>query len=379
MVNLARQHFNVPKETRDNLMLGGKLARQGYDWWWHNFTGVNLETGAKKTFFVEFFIINPALSPQKVLFGQAPKTAKPSYLMVKAGSWGQDKAQIHRFFALDEVHQTSSPFIIKAKDCLVSEDQLMGSVNVSAKDAHDHPEWMSDAGQMTWNLQVNKELAFNVGFGASSLMRKLNAFEMYWHVQGLKTKYSGEVIYNGVKYQVFPDTSFGYADKNWGQDFTSPWVWLSSNCLYSTKLKRPLTNSAFDIGGGRPKIFGYGLDRCLLGGMYYEGLECDFNFSKPWLKVKTDFSFHEGEKEVFWQVRQENVSYVMETQLACPKAEMLFINYEAPDGQKRYSKLWNGGTGHGKIKLYQKKGQKLVLLDEILVDHAGCEYGEYDR
>lgn len=78
MVNLARQHFNVPKENRDNLMLGGKLARQGYDWWWHNFTGVNPETGAKKTFFVEFFIINPALSPQKVLFGQAPKTAKPS-------------------------------------------------------------------------------------------------------------------------------------------------------------------------------------------------------------------------------------------------------------------------------------------------------------
>lgn len=31
--------------TRNYFMLNGKFARQGYDWWWHNFTGFNPETG----------------------------------------------------------------------------------------------------------------------------------------------------------------------------------------------------------------------------------------------------------------------------------------------------------------------------------------------
>ena len=70
---------------------------------------------------------------------------------------------------------------------------------------------------------------------------------------------------NGRKYIVSPEKSFGYADKNWGRDFTSPWVWLSSNCLKSRKTGEILTNSAFDIGGGRPKIYFVALDRRLLG------------------------------------------------------------------------------------------------------------------
>lgn len=57
---------------------------------------------------------------------------------------------------------------------------------------------------------------------------------------------------------------------------------------------------------------------------------------------------------------------------------MLFVNYEAPDGQKRYSRLWNGGTGTGVVKLYQKQKNTLFLIDEIKATHVGCEYGEYD-
>ena len=37
---------------------------------------------------------------------------------------------------------------------------------------------------------------------------------------------------------------------DWGKDFTSPWVWLSSSNLTSELTGKKLTNSVFDIGGG---------------------------------------------------------------------------------------------------------------------------------
>ena len=162
------------------------------------------------------------------------------------------------------------------------------------------------------------------------------------------------------------------------RDFTSPWVWLSSNCLKSRLSGRQLQNSVFDIGGGRPKVFFVPLNRRLLGAFYYEGKEYDFNFSHVWLNVKTDFSFEEKDEEVVWHVRQENLHAVMETEVHCLKQDMLLVNYEAPDGSKHHNRLWNGGNGWGIVRLSEKKDGSLILIDEIDVTHVGCEYGEYD-
>ena len=46
--------FNHSDILRDEFMLHGGLAEQGYDWWWHSFTGHNEKTGEEKAFFVEF-------------------------------------------------------------------------------------------------------------------------------------------------------------------------------------------------------------------------------------------------------------------------------------------------------------------------------------
>ena len=120
------------------------------------------------------------------------------------------------------------------------------------------------------------------------------------------------------------------------------------------------------------------LDRRLLGAFYYEGKEYDFNFSHFWLNVKTEFSFEEQEDRVVWHVRQENSHAVMETEIYCLKKEMLLVNYEAPDGSKKHNRLWNGGTGRGRIKLYDKTHDGLQLVDDMDASHIGCEYGEYD-
>ena len=351
--------FNQHDVKRDSCMLHGPLAYHGYDWWWHSFTAQDAETGEDKPFFIEFFVCNPALAEDKPVLGQFAENRaagkKPSYLMVKAGTWGEDA------------------------DCLACETALKGSVDITEEDAAAHPEWMCDAGTMTWDLAIDKKIAFNVGYGASKPLRDAEAFAMYWHAEGMKSAYRGTILYNGRQYTVTPERCYGYADKNWGRDFTTPWVWLSSNCLISRKTGKQLLNSVFDIGGGRPKIYFVPLDRRLLGVFYYEGKEYDFNFSKLHLMVKTTFSFEELDEEVVWHVRQENIHAAMETEVHCLKKDMLLINYEAPDGSRHHDRLWNGGNGWGTVKLYDRKDGQFILTDEIEASHIGCEYGEYDH
>ena len=368
--------------TRDAFMLKGFLSHCGYDWWWHSFTGQDEKTGEDKAFFIEVFTCNPALGGDMPVFGQLPANKRagkrPSYVMVKAGTWGEDHMQLHRFFGWKRVkiHQ-EAPYRIKAGDCMASEKTLKGSIKISPEEAGSHPEWMCDAGEMSWELAIDKKIAFNVGYGAGKLFRGMEAFAMYWHAEGMKTAYKGWVMCNGRKYIVTPNKCYGYADKNWGRDFTSPWVWLSSNCLVSARTGEKLTNSVFDIGGGRPKIYLVPLNRRLLGAFYYEGKEYEFNFSKPGLWGGTDFSFDEDEDNVHWHVRQENDNAVMESDIYCKKADMLLVNYEAPNGSKKHNKLWNGGNGWGRIKLFDKTEEGLRLVDEIDATHIGCEYGEY--
>ncbi|MBE6473386.1 MAG: hypothetical protein E7Z99_07450 [Coriobacteriaceae bacterium] len=227
-------------------------------------------------------------------------------------------------------------------------------------------------------MKVDKQIAFNVGYGASAPLRTIQAFEMFWHAEGIKTAYSGTVVVDGETYIVSPETCYGYADKNWGSDFTSPWVWLSSCNLMSTISGKRLENSAFEIGGGRPVVLGHALDRKLLGCINYEGTAHEFNFSKFWTGSTTAFDCWETEDALYWHVDQQTRTARMITDVTCPKNEMLLVNYESPDGAKRHNRLWNGGTGIGRVQLFEKRGGAFELVDDLRAATIGCEFGEYD-
>lgn len=385
---LGRVMFCKKDISRNEYMLEKGQARCGYDWWWHSFTATNARTGEEKPFFLEFFICNPELGGVEPVFGQLEENKKsgkrPSYLMVKVGTWGEDAKQLHRFFGWNKVEiKKDAPFSVKAVggssenglgDCFLCETESYGQVCVSEEDAKNHPEYMSDSGSIKWNLKIEKKIPFNVGYGASKLFRSLQLFEMFWHAEGMKSYYSGEIEYNGEKYVVTPEKSYGYADKNWGKDFTSPWVWLSSNNMTSRLTGRKLENSVFDIGGGRPKVGPLVLNRKLLSAFYYEGECYEFNFSKFWTNTRTFFDCKETETQIVWHVEQRTWRTRMVTDITCEKKDMLLVNYESPKGEKRHNRLWNGGNGKGTVKLY--KNEKLI--DEIDVLNVGCEYGEFD-
>ena len=61
-----------------------------------------------------------------------------------------------------------------------------------------------------------------------------------------------------------------------------------------------------------------------------------------------------------------------------PSADMQLMRYQAPDGTRRHTRLWNGGTGRGELRLLHRRGGVLEPVDTFAIGHAGCEYGEYD-
>lgn len=365
--------FHKHDIRRNACQLFGGQSRRGYDWWWHSFTGRHADTGEEKAFFIEYFLCNPAHGGEEPRFGQKGDT--PSYLMVKAGAWGEDAVQLHRFFGWEEAEVSMGvPFHVQGDDCYADEETIRGSISLTRQEAEENPHLMCGWGQMSWNLSVSKQIPFTVGYGAGGLFRRLQLFAMFWHAEGMKTFYRGEVIFNGQRYLVTPETCFGYADKNWGKDFTSPWVWLSSNHLTSQITSKKLENSVFDIGGGCPKIGPIALKRKLLSAFWYEGKGYEFNFSKFWTFTRTKFRCQETDEQIIWHVEQQTWCNRMVTDITCQKKDMLLVNYEAPDGARRHTRLWNGGNGTGTVRLYHR-GR---LVDKISVQNAGCEYGEYD-
>ena len=375
--------MNKSDITRDYCMLRGPLARKGYDWWWHSFTAEHVRTGARKSFYIEYFLCNPALAEDEpVLVWNDPEGRKrgkrPSYCMINAGFWGKEKGQLHRFFPWREVSiPMGAPLDLKAGDCACTETRMTGRIAVTREQADAHPEWMSDAGELEWDIQIRKQVAYHVGYGASRFFRAINAFEMFWHAEGMKTAFQSWLRLNGEEYLVRPETCYGYADKNWGGDFTSPWVWLSSSDLVSAVTGQRLYNSAFEVGGGNPKVFGLPLGRKLLGQFYYEGRVYEFNFSKFWTGSRTFFDCRESEEQILWKVVQTTFRAKMEVEVTCRKDEMLLINYESPDGYKRHDRLWNCGNGRGTVRLYVKRRGGWELVDEVRAGSVGCEYGVY--
>ena len=374
---------SIPK---DQYMLKGRLAKKGFDSWWQSFTAINADTGETKQFYIEFFAVNPAYSEDYPVYGQDIENKLngklPSYLMVNVGCWGDDPMQLHRFFSLKNVEITydkKTGFSISANDCILNETHSSGHVMVSDEDAMDHPEYMTDAGEISWDLDIDKKIAFHSDLGSSYLFRKLNAFEVQWHVEGMMTEFSGTIECNGIEYIVKDKESYGYSDKNWGKDSTSPFVWLTSNDLISNLNgdSKRLENSGFAILGGRPKFLEYLKSLNLVSQFCHEGKTYKFSFFKLFFRSKDEFECHETDDKIIWHVVQTGFNATIELDIVCLKKDMLLLNYETPSGSKLYNRLWNGGNGSGTLKLYKGFHNKKILIDDIIVGSAGCEYGTY--
>jgi hypothetical protein len=359
-----------------------RYYRDGYDWWWHNLIAKHHETGELRPFFMQYYVMNPGLGgPEPVL---PSREGPPSYSRLSAGTWGSGAVQIHNYFGVGSFKASQDVMDVAISGVnTANETHLRGSVSVTPEEAAARPEWMSDAGLISWDLKVDKQLQYSAGIATSDAITRLLAFEMLWHVQGMKAQYSGTITFNGQLYDVIPEQSYGYQDKNWGKDFTSPWIWISCNKLTSKKFGGPLPLTSLDVGGGQPRVHGISLGEKVIVAFNYEGKLYSWNFAKLGRKppIQT-INITETADDIHWYITSEDDTHQIikphkiVLHFGSAKQGMLNMKYYNPKGAVVHKDLWNGAHLTGTVDLYKwGRSREWELVDSFTGELGAGEYG----
>lgn len=370
--------MNLSDLARNSYMLRGSLAKKGYMRWWHSFTGIHPETGQARTFFIEFFIINPKLGGEHPILGQHPyfrkRGMKSSYVMVKAGVFpdqeGDAGRQLHAFYPISALRATGNPLIMQLEgehvgSCLYSENKLQGSIDVTLAESR-HRCFMTDAGHMEWDLEVRKAVSCHTGIFGGKFLQALNALDSYWHGEGIRSFFQGSVTLDDVTYEVIPEQSYGYADKHWGRSFNRPLFQFACGKLASQRTGKELRHSVLAVNGFCPRFLWFPLRNRLMLQLSYMGEDFEFTRCK-WETKETD-------KRFIWHILAQNKTAVLKISGSCTKAEMLHLRYELPEGRRLKQPLWAGSAGVGTIQLYRKNKNGRELDDTLALEGALCIY-----
>lgn len=372
--------MNLSDLSRNAYLLCGSLSKKGYMRWFHSFSGIQPQTGERRVFFIEYMIMNPSLGRERPILGQLPFNRKhgvrPSYVMVKAGSFGGDGGspakQLHGFYPITALKIALMPLVIQVGENFYSEQRIYGFVNVT-HDQSRRKSYMCDEGSMEWDVELNKSISCHTGRIAGPLYCALNALNTFWHAEGIKTQYRGHVTLDGVTYDVTEEDSFGYADKHWGSRFNDPWFQLASCRITSELTGRTLKHSALAIDGCCPRFFCFPLKKKLLMQLTYEGE--DFNFLLTQSRHKSRWKVKVSKKRVQWQVIARNRHSILKLAVSSLQEDMLEMNYEDPRGHKTEFPLLEGGMGNGKLFLYRKAKGRFELIDTLTLENVFCAYG----
>lgn len=373
--------MNKFDSDRNSYMLRGSLAKKGYVRWWHSFVGIQPDTGEARTFFIEYFVINPSPGGEQAILGQHPyykkRGMKPSYVMIKAGSfpdaYGNAGKQLQTYYPISSLRVAQHPLHMEIEDCLFSENRIYGFADVTEEEAG-HRSLMTDAGTMEWDLEVHKTIACHTGIIANRFFTALNALESFWHGEGIRTYFRGTVSLDGVIYEVSPDTCYGYADKHWGRSFNKPWLQLASCKLVSERTGKELRHSALAVDGCCPKILCIPLRRKLMLQFTYTGEDFEYNFARPGTFSRCKWKIKTTNKRFLWKIVAQNKTSVIKISGSCTREQMLSLDYEAPDGTKSNVPLYAGGTGMGRIELYRRVPGGTQWIDTVSFDNGLWEY-----
>ncbi|MBQ7158589.1 MAG: hypothetical protein IJS09_04060 [Treponema sp.] len=375
----------------EHYILKGKLRHNGYERWRYSFVGVNKITGEERSFFIELYLVNPAVSPKNPVLAQTSKLSlsnsdlqytmagtesarnasqeravQPSYVLVKAGMFGYEGKQFNRFMPSAQLQWNKSESEFRIEECSFGDEHLAGFVRVTERELRESPELLCNTGAIDWNLHYEKHIS------SAPLYSKKNDF---WIANGAKTVFAGVVHVDGVEYTVVPRKSSGYIDRLWGAGLPSPAFHISSSNLISIISGKPLVKSCFAINGeydGALKLF-----------VCHEGevLQIKDRLFDKLTEVHDCFEMPvdaDGEK-LHWTVSVHRKRLVIDVDIFCKTEEMFVRDYEAPEGQRKLLKVLGGGTGFGEIRIYKKIKKNLELLEHAHVADALCEYGTIDQ
>ncbi|MBO4403871.1 MAG: hypothetical protein J5780_00890 [Treponema sp.] len=384
-------------KSNQRFMLKGSLKKGGFDRWRLVTCANSCSTGEERTFFIEYYFVNPFLSPDECILGfksrigssaadlqyalagtEAAKSLKgeslvqPSFVMVKAGVLGPDGGRhMNRYVPFSSVHFGKNECIFSLGPMenpftVLSDDYTFGKIQVSKADLMEHPEYLCDAGNIEWDLRFDSKSLFAADYKSR---------DVSWNCLGPLTYFTGTIILDGEKFAVNPRTSFGYYDKIFGREFVNPFFHLHSSNFTSIISGNKLTGSCFAVQGE--------FNGTLSVLTELDGKKLVFNaFDSKKYELTFDCSKMPGPSEdgikLHWTVSVHDKKYVLDIDVFASADSVFVRDYETPDGARKLMKVLGGANGTGELRLYKKIKKNLELIEHVKVENSVCEYGNIE-
>lgn len=346
--------------------------RKGVDVWWYSFYAQNEKTNQTSPFFISYILFNYNANTNEIICKSSKNKTKPSYVMIQVGKIDSQKKILHQIFPINQL--TRNMFNLERKigeHISFSEGLLKGKItNVS--NAQSESPFPSSNGSCDWEIHVNKNMSFNLGFITSYLFEKLNfnIFDMLWHAEGIKSYFEGYINFQDERYIISPHTSYGYCDKHWGRRFPLEWIWSTSWNLKSKITKQQLKNSALIVGGGK---FRFPIlqkrKRRLIVSFYHENRNIEFSFLKFWGYKKLNYKAEIINDEYHLDIHGKNKELRVHIDIYAKINQFIKIDYQSPLNCNEIYSVFHSGNGYGTIKLYDKQNR---ILDDIEIVTAHC-------
>lgn len=359
------------KKLRRNIYkVIGVHHKTGFNLWRFFFEGVNQRTGECRSFFIEYYLINPNYQKNgNISLGNNGNNI-PSYMMVKVGFWGKYPRQINNFFSINCLTINKKDFLISTDNFSFSEKMIMGNLLLSLEEMKNKPEFLSDFGSARWEIEISRNLESLVNTTSSSLLSRLfYKLQLHWSMQGKELSYKGNIVVNGEKFDI---NTKGYADKLWGTDYANPCLYLYTNQLTNLVNGEIIPNSSLVLGSYKQKKN----KKSIIADLDINGRNYIFDFSAFWKKNKSNYSCNEENGLLHIIISTENKNELMDLNIYCQKKNLLFVKRENVKGLLSHKKLGLCSSAYGNLKLFKKDKKSLELLEEISLEKCILEYGE---
>lgn len=388
--------MTVQKAGRyERSLLKGSLRKNGFERWRLVTNASSISTGEERAFFIEFYVVNPSLSPKECILGfksRHPSTdedaqrvlagtqaaqdivaeqyVQPSFVMVKAGTLSQPCKQMNAYFCADELDTVHSEYILKvgtstADSCILTSSTCTGAVTVTSRDLEAKPELLCQEGRMSWDLQYKRHWAFAPESSGEGV---------FWAPLGSRTHFSGKIVFDGEEFEVNPKKSFGYIDKNWGKDFSDPFFHLSSCNFTSIINGKNLKAASLAVQG----VYNNRLSVLLS----FNGTSIELRAGKhKKYTITYDFTELPEDEEgvrVHWSVSVHNRHTVVDIDVYCNADSLFLRDYESPDGKRKVMRVLGSANGVGEIRVYKKIKKTLEVLEHVRIANVVCEYGHIE-
>ncbi|MBI5210153.1 MAG: hypothetical protein HY927_09315 [Elusimicrobia bacterium] len=309
----------------------GKSRDDWYEWWYYKV----VVPGTQEAFYFCYGVVNP---------WDLDRTRPASRAYVSVGSFGAGEV-VERTLAPGKFTASPDSAFVQVGDGVATDRELKGRLPAP------------DGGEISWDLKVEKDWAFNAMGWAMSQAWISNIF---WYPAQAGAFMSGRISFKGKT--VTLDRAPAYQDRNWGTSFPKWWTWLVSNNF------KGAPGTVLAAGGGQPRIFpGTDFYQGVAVGLRHEGRERVFRPTSGDI-VKVDVRFGR------WEVSARNRrGERIEISAFAPREKFLLLKFMAPQGREfnDYEAL----LGRIRVKLYE--GPKLVA--DLETDEGGIEYGTFEK